>query len=121
MSKAVKTYDISKEDSAVYLTTAAVEHIQRYISQHQEGQHLRISIKTAGCNGLQYVYDIVTEGKEQDLVFSQQGFNLYVAEDSIAFIRGSTFDYVEDGIQRGWKVTNPQEKGSCGCGESFTT
>jgi iron-sulfur cluster assembly protein len=104
----------------VTLTATAIAHVKAYIAKHPTGRFLRISIKTAGCNGLQYVYDIVAENKADDYQFQQEGFTFFVARNSMPFIQGAEFDYIESGFQRGWKVTNPQEAGSCGCGESFT-
>ncbi len=120
MTNSVQTYKRQQDSASISLTPAAIAHIQRYLAKQDEAKHLRISVKTAGCNGLQYVYDIVAAGNPDDYQLPQGEFTVFVAQKSMPFIKGSIFDYIETGLQKGWLVKNPQEAGSCGCGESFT-
>jgi iron-sulfur cluster assembly protein len=73
-----------------------------------------------GCSGLSYKLDFVDEANENDLVYEQHGVKLFVEPKSLPFLEGTEVDYGREGLNEGFRFSNPNEKATCGCGESFT-
>lgn len=82
---------------------------------------IRFSVKKAGCSGFSYVLEYVdTEGKN-DISFPLSEHHLtFVDQDSLIFIQGMKVDYLKEGLGSKLVFLNPNQKGQCGCGESFT-
>jgi|SRR5689334_18658233 len=81
---------------------------------------LRIGVQGGGCSGLTYIMEF--DGKrETDRVFSLDGVQVFVDPKSILYMSGSMLDYNEGLMGSGFSIKNPNVKGSCGCGHSFTT
>ena len=104
----------------ITISERAADHIARYLERRGKGLGLRLGIKTTGCSGLAYKMEYVDEPRPEDLLFEQHGVKLFVDPDSIQYIDGTEVDFVREGLNEGFKFTNPNEKASCGCGESFT-
>ena len=81
---------------------------------------VKLSTPRRGCSGLAYSVDYVSEAKPFDERIETAGGVLYVDGGSILYLIGSTMDWVEDDFTAGFVFVNPNAKGSCGCGESFT-
>ena len=81
---------------------------------------VKLSTPRRGCSGLAYSVDYVTEAKPFDERIDTPGGTLFVDGGSILYLIGSTMDWVEDDFTAGFTFANPNAKGSCGCGESFT-
>ena len=81
---------------------------------------LRLATPRRGCSGLAYSVDYVTEAKAFDEKIETPGGILFIDGGSVLYLIGSTMDWVEDDFQAGFVFANPNAKGSCGCGESFT-
>ena len=81
---------------------------------------VKLSTPRRGCSGLAYSVDYVTEAKAFDEKIETPGGTLYVDGGSILYLIGSTMDWVEDDFVAGFVFANPNAKGACGCGESFT-
>lgn len=105
---------------AITLTEKAANHIQRYLQKRGQGIGLRLGVRTTGCSGMAYKLEYVDEIDEQDQVFESFNVKVFVDPKSLAYIDGTQLDYVREGLNEGFKFTNPNEKASCGCGESFT-
>ncbi len=106
---------------AIKVTPAAKAHILQKLAQHQQGTGICLGVKQAGCSGLKYALDYVDDKPEQAFVFPlTDTANIYVPVDSFPFVKGSVVDYVKQGLSTTLKIINPNEAGSCGCGESFT-
>ena len=101
------------------MTDAAAERLQRLYTKGQEGMLLRISVSTKGCSGLSYVMDWVPEPGPGDEVVTDKGLTVLVDRKASLFLIGSEMDYKTDVLTSGFTFTNPNEKGRCGCGESF--
>jgi iron-sulfur cluster assembly protein len=80
---------------------------------------LKLGVKTVGCSGLTYTYDVAREIAEGDLVVEAHDAKLVVAKAALPFIDGSEVDYVKEGFKQTLVVNNPNVKSTCGCGESF--
>jgi len=81
---------------------------------------VKLSTPRRGCSGLAYSVDYVTEAKPFDEKIETPGGVLYVDGGSILYLIGSTMNWVEDDFTAGFVFNNPNAKGACGCGESFT-
>jgi iron-sulfur cluster assembly protein len=81
---------------------------------------VRLSTPRRGCSGLAYSVDYVSEAKAFDEKIATPGGTLFIDGGSVLYLVGSTMDWVEDDFQAGFVFANPNAKGTCGCGESFT-
>lgn len=104
----------------ITLTQQAADHINRYIEKRGHGLGLRLGVRMTGCSGLAYKLDYVDEPNTDDMLFEQRGVKVYVDPKSMPFLNGTQVDYSREGLNEGFKFSNPNEKASCGCGESFT-
>jgi len=104
----------------VTLTDAAADRVKALITKSDEPvQGLRISVKTRGCSGMAYSVEYADEPKRFEEVVEQKGVRLFIDPTAVMFILGSEVDYKEDRFTSGFTFENPNEKGRCGCGESF--
>ena len=106
--------------SVLTLTDAAAERVRRLIAKADKPvMGLRVGVKTKGCSGLSYVVEYAQErGKFEDVV-EDKGVKIFIEPTALMFLLGSQMDYVEDKFTSGFTFANPNEKGRCGCGESF--
>jgi len=81
---------------------------------------VKLSTPRRGCSGLAYSVDYVTTANPMDEKIATTGGDLYVDGGSILYLIGSTMEWVEDDFTAGFVFQNPNAKGACGCGESFT-
>ena len=105
---------------AITLTQTAAEHIGRYLEKRGKGLGLRLGVRTTGCSGMAYQLEYVDEPNPQDQIFEAHGVKVFVDPKSLVYLEGTQLDYGREGLNEGFKFTNPNEKASCGCGESFT-
>ena len=105
---------------AITLTPAAAQHVSRYLSRRGQGLGVRLGVTTTGCSGLAYKLEYVDEQQPEDLVFEDHGVKVLIDPKSLAYIDGTELDFVREGLNEGFKFNNPNVKGECGCGESFT-
>jgi iron-sulfur cluster assembly protein len=105
---------------AVTATPAASERVKAFLQKRGKGLGLRLGVKTTGCSGLAYKIEFVDTTNEDDQHFESNGINIYVDSKSLAYLDGTLLDYTKEGLQEGFKFTNPNVKDECGCGESFT-
>ena len=104
----------------ITLTERAAKHIEKTLSRRGKGSGLKLGVKQVGCSGLAYKIEWADEVSPTDLKFESRGVAVYVAPDSLQFLDGSELDYVRDGLNERFKFSNPNVKGECGCGESFS-
>ena len=105
---------------AITLTNVAAQRVITFLQHRGKGVGLRIGIKTTGCSGLAYKLEFVDQINSDDEVFQSSGVKVIVDKKSLPFIDGTCLDYTKEGLQEGFKFTNPNVKEECGCGESFT-
>lgn len=105
---------------AVSATENAALRVQTFLAKRGKGLGLRLGVKTTGCSGLAYKIEFVDQSKEDDQMFESNGIKIFVDAKSLQFLDGTVLDYTREGIQEGFKFTNPNVKDECGCGESFT-
>lgn len=104
---------------AITMTATAAEHVSKHLAQRGKGFGVRVGVRTSGCSGLAYVLEFVDQADEGDQVFQDHGISVVVDEKSLAYLDGTELDFVTEGLNEGFKFTNPNVSGECGCGESF--
>ena len=105
---------------SITLTQHAAEHINRHLARRGEGLGLRLGVRLTGCSGMAYKIDYVDHVVEGDTLFEQHGVKVWVDPKAMPFLNGTEIDYVREGLTETFRFNNPNEKASCGCGESFT-
>ncbi|MFQ3194589.1 MAG: iron-sulfur cluster assembly protein [Colwellia sp.] len=104
---------------SVTMTPAASDRIKSFIENRGKGLGLRLGIKTTGCSGLAYVLEFVDDLNVDDSMFSINDVNIIIDGKSLVYLDGIELDFIKEGLNEGFKFTNPNAKGACGCGESF--
>ncbi len=105
----------------ITLTEKATEQVKQFISGQQEPyEGIRLSVHAGGCSGFEYKMQLERTERDGDQVIKSSGFNLYIDEQSLIYLSGTEIDFVESSTGAGFAFKNPNSKGSCGCGESFT-
>ena len=105
---------------AVSLTQSAADRIRGYLTRRGRGVGLRVGVRKTGCSGYAYVVDYADAVGANDVVFDQGGVKVIVDPESLALIDGTEVDFVKEGLNEAFKFRNPNVKGECGCGESFS-
>jgi iron-sulfur cluster assembly protein len=106
--------------TAITLTDAAAERVRLLMSKAGEDIiGLRIGVRARGCSGLSYDVQYAKDKKQFDEVVEDKGVTVLIDPAATMFLIGSEMDYVDDTFQTGFVFRNPNEKGRCGCGESF--
>lgn len=105
---------------AVTMTEAAAERVRKFLQGRGKGLGLRLGVKTSGCSGMAYILEFVDDLQPEDTVFEEQGVKIVVDSKSLAYLDGTELDFAKEGLNEGFKFNNPNVKGACGCGESFT-
>ena len=109
------------EELPVTLTPKAVEMVK--ITREQEGidpsHGLRVAVRGGGCSGFEYALDDENEARPNDVIYEQHGLTVYVDGVSARYLGGTNIDYVFGMNGAGFKFSNPNASGTCGCGSSF--
>jgi iron-sulfur cluster assembly protein len=105
---------------SISLTPAAAARVQSFLARRGHGVGLRLSVKKTGCSGFAYVVNYADEIGPEDVVFEQGGVKVIVDRPSLNLIDGTEVDFIKQGLNEAFRFRNPNVKGECGCGESFT-
>jgi iron-sulfur cluster assembly protein len=105
---------------AISLTQSAVTRVRTYLEKRGRGVGLRLGVRRSGCNGWAYTIDYADAVQPDDVVFDEHGVKVLVAAESLGLIDGTQVDFVKEGLNEAFKFRNPNVKGECGCGESFS-
>jgi iron-sulfur cluster assembly protein len=107
--------------AAVALTPSAEARVAELMaSAPEDAIGVKLSTPRRGCSGLAYSVDYVTAASPLDERIETPGGLFFIDSGSVLYLIGSTMDWVEDDFTAGFVFANPNAKGSCGCGESFT-
>ena len=109
-----------EEYMAISLTPAAADRIQKFIAARGHGAGLKLGVRKTGCSGFAYVVNYADDSTASDLVFEDRGVKVFVDPESLPLINGTTVDFVKQGLNEAFRFHNPNIKGECGCGESFS-
>lgn len=105
---------------AISITPAAADRVKNFLASRGRGLGLRLGVKSTGCSGYAYVVNYADELADGDVVFDVQGVKIIVDNKSLSYIDGTEVDFVKQGLNEAFRFRNPNVKGECGCGESFT-
>jgi len=105
---------------AVSLTDSAADRVRTFLASRGRGVGLRLGVKKTGCSGFAYVVNYADEVGANDAVFDSAGVKVIVDADSLRYVDGTEIDFVREGLNEAFKFRNPNVKGECGCGESFS-
>ncbi len=110
-----------KSIDAVTLTANALAHVKQALLKRGSGIGIRLSTKPTGCSGNTYVVDYVDETLANDVIFhADPQVIICVSPQVFPLVKGTEIDYVRKGLNASFVYNNPNVKGACGCGESFT-
>ena len=101
------------------LTEAAATRLRALYERGEQGKLLRIGVGTKGCSGLSYEMTWTEAPGPGDEVVSDKGLTVLVDRRASLFLIGTVMDYETKQLSSGFTFVNPNEKGRCGCGESF--
>ena len=105
---------------SISLTENAARRVRTYLDRRGRGVGLRIGIRKTGCSGFAYIIDYADSIEPADAVFNDSGVMIVVDNDSLKLIDGTQVDFVKEGLNEAFKFRNPNVRGECGCGESFS-
>jgi iron-sulfur cluster insertion protein len=81
---------------------------------------LRMSVKGGGCSGFQYEFTFDNKQEEDDFVIEKDSIKVFVDSMSAQYLMGAILDYKEEKFNSQFVINNPEVKGTCGCGSSFS-
>ncbi len=107
-------------EPVITLTEAATKRVRDLMTQSDKPiLGLRVGVTTRGCNGMTYTFEYAEAKRDLDEKVEVDGVTVYVDPLAVMYLVGSRMDWVEDKLESRFTFTNPNEKGRCGCGESF--
>jgi iron-sulfur cluster assembly protein len=104
----------------ITLTPAAADRVRYFLSERGHGVGLRLGIRKTGCSGYAYVVNYADTVETGDRVFDSEGVRVLVDAESLKLIDGTVVDFVRQGLNESFRFRNPNVRGECGCGESFS-
>jgi iron-sulfur cluster assembly protein len=105
---------------SISLTQSAADRIRNFLAARGHGVGLRLGVRKTGCSGFAYVVNYADAQQADDVVFEDRGVRVFVDPGSLALIDGTVVDFVKQGLNEAFRFQNPNVKGECGCGESFS-
>lgn len=108
---------------AIQLTERAAQEIKTILQQQQrtsENTYLRLGVKGGGCSGFTYELDLTDACDEHDEQFESHGIRLVCDRKSYLFLNGTTLDFKDELMGRGFVFDNPNATSKCSCGSSFS-
>ena len=105
---------------SISLTESAADRIRNFLAARGHGIGLRLGVRKTGCSGFAYVVNYADAQQADDVVFEDRGVRVFVDPNSLKLIDGTQVDFVKQGLNEAFKFRNPNVKGECGCGESFS-
>jgi len=106
--------------AALVLTPAAIKRVKELLEQKKDCIGVRVGVKQRGCNGLSYTLDYTTQKDKLDEEVAQEGIRVFIDRKAQLSLLGTEMDYVESDLSSEFVFNNPNIKGTCGCGESFS-
>jgi iron-sulfur cluster assembly accessory protein len=109
------------DDVDLTLTESAIEQVKKLMARDQrQGYGLRVAVADGGCSGYSYKLDFDNQQKSEDLILERNGVKVYVDRASVPYLAGTVIDFATGLYGGGFKFTNPNATGTCGCGTSFS-
>ncbi len=104
----------------VSLTDSAATRVRTFLASRGSGLGLRLGVRKTGCSGFAYVVNYADSTTADDVVFEERGVRVFVDRASLPLVDGTIVDFVKQGLNEAFRFRNPNIKGECGCGESFS-
>ncbi len=107
----------------ITLTETAAKEISTIIEKQElslEKVRLRVGVKGGGCSGFSYILDLTENQKDSDEAFDQHGVKIICDPKSYLYLNGTTIDFKDEIMGRGFVFQNPNANSTCGCGSSFS-
>ena len=102
------------------VTEAAMTRIHELLDKRgKPSLGIKIGVRTRGCSGLSYTVEYADEISKFDELVEKDGIKILIDPKAVMFLLGTEMDFVEEKFKSGFTFRNPNEKGRCGCGESF--
>jgi iron-sulfur cluster assembly protein len=105
---------------SISLTESAASRVKTFLSTRGHGVGLRLGVRKTGCSGFAYVINYADAAQPGEVMFEDRGVKVFVDPGSLGLIDGTTVDFVKQGLNEAFRFLNPNVKGECGCGESFS-
>lgn len=105
---------------AISLTESAASRVKSFLAARGGGVGLRLGVRKTGCSGFAYVVNYAESQQPGDTVFEDRGVRVFVDSASLGLLDGTIVDFVKEGLNEAFRFRNPNVKGECGCGESFS-
>lgn len=111
---------MSESKQILEVTDLASTKVQELLSNRGKSSvGVRVGVKQGGCSGLSYYIEYADEVDKYDEVVEDKGVKILIQPKAVMYLLGTTMDYMDTKIKSGFVFKNPNEKGKCGCGESF--
>jgi iron-sulfur cluster assembly protein len=102
------------------ISDAAASRIKELLaSRGKSSAGIKVGIRTRGCSGLSYSIEYADSVEPHDEIVEEKGVKVLIDPKAVMFLIGTEMDFVEEKLKSGFAFKNPNEKGKCGCGESF--
>jgi iron-sulfur cluster assembly protein len=105
---------------AISLTESAATRVKTFLATRGRGIGLRLGVRKTGCSGFAYVINYADEPAPGEIMFEDRGVKVFVDSSSLNMLDGTTVDFIKQGLNEAFRFRNPNVKGECGCGESFS-
>ena len=115
-NKNLKRILFMKGKAVLTLSQRAVKQLQK-----ESKKYIRLDLRKRGCSGLSYTMNYTNLVKENDEVIQQDGINILISPNALMHVIGTRMDYETNRLKSEFVFHNPNSKGGCGCGESFST
>jgi iron-sulfur cluster assembly protein len=115
-----KVLEEKSDPAVISMTEKAAAKFKKILEEEgKAGYGLRFSDQAGGCSGFEYILDYSAAPKEgEDTVFSSHGIDIHVSNNKVDRLLGCEIDYIDGLNGSGFKISNPNAKGGCGCGKS---
>jgi iron-sulfur cluster assembly protein len=123
MTNTTLTQATETTQTGIILTESAAREIRNIIQAQEldaDKVRLRVGVKGGGCSGFSYVLDLTESHKDTDEIFEQHGIKIVCDPKSLLYLSGTTVDFKDEIMSRGFVFKNPNATSSCGCGSSFS-
>jgi len=112
-----------QEAFGIHLTERAAEEVRSILEKQNlsvESTFLRVAVKGGGCSGFSYVLDLAQQAGPHDNQSESHGIRILCDPKSYLYLNGTTIDFQDELMGRGFVFSNPNATRSCGCGASFS-
>lgn len=104
----------------IQITDNAANRVKLLLEKRQKpAVGIRVGVKSGGCSGLSYTFEYADEQKKSDEAVQDKGVTIFIEPKAVMYLIGTTLDFMDEKVKSGFVFINPNEKGRCGCGESF--